>query len=99
MSTRLSRNFRLISIGWQIRKSPSSVTIWPSSRRAFAASEIVKAALKHDGNECLPLILMNGAVVSKGHYPTRDELARLTGVELGQAQTGVKLPVINSRCC
>jgi len=41
-------------------------------------------------------------VVSKGSYPTRDELARLTGVEPeqpGQAQTGAKLPVINTRCC
>ncbi|MDR3719839.1 MAG: arsenite efflux transporter metallochaperone ArsD [Bryobacteraceae bacterium] len=70
--------------------------------QAFAASEVVKTALKQYGNECLPLILLNGVVISKGRYPTRDELARLTGVEpdhAGQAQTGTKLPVINSRCC
>ena len=67
--------------------------------QAFAASEVVKNALQHDGNECLPLILLNGAVISKGRYPTRDELARLTGVEpdqpAGAEQTGMKLPVIN----
>jgi hypothetical protein len=70
--------------------------------QAFAASEVVKTALKQYGNECLPLILLNGAVISKGCYPTRDDLARLTGVEpdhSGQAQTGTKLPVIKSRCC
>lgn len=70
--------------------------------QAFAASEIVKTALKQFGNECLPLILLNGVVVSKGCYPTREDLARLAGVELdasSEAQTGAKLPVINTRCC
>ena len=70
--------------------------------QAFAANEVVKTALAKHGNECLPLILLNGAVVSQGHYPSRDELARLTGVEPdepGKQQTGAKLPVINSRCC
>ena len=70
--------------------------------QAFAASEVVKTALKQHGNECLPLILLNGAVVSKGCYPTRDELARLTGVEPEhptEVQAGAKLPVINTRCC
>ena len=70
--------------------------------QAFAASEVVKTALKQHGNECLPLILLNGAVVSKGCYPTRDELARLTGVEPDesvQAQPGAQLPVIQTKCC
>jgi AhpD family alkylhydroperoxidase len=48
--------------------------------QAFAASEVVKTALQQYGNECLPLILLNGAVISKGCYPARDELARLCGV-------------------
>jgi hypothetical protein len=67
--------------------------------QAFANSEVVKTALQQHGNECLPLILLNGAVISKGCYPARDELARWTGVEPSQAQAGVKLPVINPRCC
>ncbi|HWR50390.1 MAG TPA: arsenite efflux transporter metallochaperone ArsD [Bryobacteraceae bacterium] len=69
---------------------------------AFAASEIVRAALQKYGNECLPLILLNGAIISKGCYPTRDELAHLTGVEpeQGSAEQAVaELPVINTRCC
>jgi hypothetical protein len=67
--------------------------------QAFAASEVVKTALKQYGNECLPLILLNGAVISKGRYPNRDELARLTGVEPGQTRSGAELPVTNTRCC
>jgi hypothetical protein len=70
--------------------------------QAFAASDVVKTALQKHGNECLPLILLNGKVISQGCYPTRDELARLTGVEPeppGEAQTGMKLPVINTKCC
>ncbi len=70
--------------------------------QAFGASEVVKTALNQHGNECLPLILLNGIVISQGRYPTRDELARLTGVEPeqpSQAQPGVKLPVIQTKCC
>ena len=70
--------------------------------QAFAASDIVKTALKQHGNECLPLILVNGAIVSKGRYPTRDELAQLTGVEPDQtvqAHPAAQLPVIQTKCC
>ena len=41
---------------------------------AFAGNVIVKQALVECGNECLPLVLRKGRVVSKGRYPTRDEL-------------------------
>jgi AhpD family alkylhydroperoxidase len=48
--------------------------------QAFAASEIVKTALTQYGNDCLPLILVNGTIVSRGTYPTRQELATLAGL-------------------
>jgi len=50
-------------------------------RQAFAANETVKAALVKYGNDCLPLILLNGAIVSRGSYPTRKELARFVGLQ------------------
>ena len=62
--------------------------------QAFVASEVVKTTLREDGNKCLPLILVDGAVVSKGCYPTREELVRLTGVEPDS-----QLPVIQPKCC
>jgi len=76
--------------------------------QAFAASAVVKTALKELGNDCLPLILLDGSIVSQGRYPTRDELAHLTDVEVGaasEAATGqssasaFKLPVIQTKCC
>lgn len=47
---------------------------------AFAANEQVKRALQAEGTECLPLILVNGVIVSKGAYPERDQLARWIGI-------------------
>jgi arsenite methyltransferase len=65
--------------------------------QAFAANEIVKAALQEHGNRCLPLILLNGAVISQGCYPSRQDLALLTGRE--PEIPAATLPVIQSRCC
>ena len=70
--------------------------------QAFAADAVVKDALRTYGNECLPLILLDGTVVSKGSYPSRQQLANIAGVEAdttNTAPTGLKLPVINSSCC
>jgi AhpD family alkylhydroperoxidase len=47
---------------------------------AFALNHAVKNALEKEGNQCLPLLLVNGEVASKGVYPTRDDLARLSGI-------------------
>lgn len=49
--------------------------------QAFASNPAVTAALREHGNDCLPLVLVNGEVASRGSYPTRFELARLAGVE------------------
>lgn len=69
--------------------------------QAFAANAVAKDALRVYGNECLPLILLDGTLVSKGSYPSRDELAKIAGVEVDHTATptGLKLPVINSGCC
>ena len=42
---------------------------------AFVANELVKKALAEKGNSCLPLILVDGRVVSQGVYLSRQELA------------------------
>ena len=42
---------------------------------AFAAAPAVQAALTERGTDCLPLILVDGRIVSQGAYPTRAELA------------------------
>jgi AhpD family alkylhydroperoxidase len=48
---------------------------------AFAANGQVKQALTADGTDCLPLVLVNGVIVSKGTYPEREQLARWARVQ------------------
>ena len=69
---------------------------------AFAANETVKAALTTDGTDCLPMILVNGEVVSKGKYPVRFTLARWAGLQ--SSQSTMELPIFESKpagngCC
>jgi AhpD family alkylhydroperoxidase len=52
--------------------------------QAFAANDVVKAALAQYGNECLPLILVNGEIASRGSYPSREQLARMAGLPGGR---------------
>ena len=75
--------------------------------QAFAANALVKTALHDHGNDCLPLILLDGSIISQGRYPSRQELARLTGVQTDKAPEAspstaspntVQLPVMN-KCC
>jgi AhpD family alkylhydroperoxidase len=48
---------------------------------AFAEDAEVKAALQAQGEGALPLIKVDGKVVSLGAYPTRDQLALWAGVD------------------
>lgn len=48
--------------------------------QAFAANSVVKSLLETEGNSCLPLILVDGQVASKGRYAAREDLARLSGL-------------------
>lgn len=47
---------------------------------AFVADPVVKDTLTKEGNECLPLILVNGRITSRGGYPSREDLAKMSGV-------------------
>lgn len=49
---------------------------------AFAASAVVKGALEAHGNECLPLIIADGAVAGRGEYLSRERLAAIAGVAI-----------------
>lgn len=42
---------------------------------AFVANNVVKAAIAGEGVDCLPLVLVDGRIVSRRTYPTRDQLA------------------------
>ena len=47
---------------------------------AFAGNSTVREALAARGNDCLPLVLVNGLIATSSIYPTRDQLAALGGV-------------------
>ena len=52
---------------------------------AFTNNAVVKQTLDHDGNGCLPLLLFDGKIVSRGVYPSRDELVSFVGLAATEA--------------
>ena len=48
---------------------------------AFVGNTAVVQAINDQGSGCLPLILVDGVIVSHGSYPDKKELAVLAGVE------------------
>jgi hypothetical protein len=65
--------------------------------QAFATNAAVNAALHEDGNDCLPLILVDGKIVSRGTYPDRSGLSRLAGLEVNAEEEPVKAE--KTSCC
>jgi hypothetical protein len=55
---------------------------------AFAANATVVKAVNDHGMSCLPLILLNGEIVSHNSYPSREELAAIVGLD--RASTTVR---------
>lgn len=54
--------------------------------QAFVSNPTVAAALKKDGNDCLPLILVDGTIASQGCYLSREKLAELAHLEFSESQ-------------
>jgi hypothetical protein len=64
---------------------------------AFVANAAVKSTIQKDGIACLPLIIVDGKIVSTGRYPSRSELSAHLGVAKDAADaTG---SVTTKRCC
>jgi len=64
--------------------------------QAFASNPTVTAALREHGNDCLPLVLVDGKVASLGTYPDRAGLSLLAGL----AEPEGELPnEAASSCC
>ena len=52
-----------------------------SNPDAFMDTTAVYEALMREGQDVLPLVLVDGEVVFKGDYPSRSELAEAVGLE------------------
>ena len=66
---------------------------------AFADNPLVKDALERNGEQTLPLVLVDGQAVLSGRYPTRDELVGWLGLARSAAgptvtSAGAKLAAI-----
>lgn len=48
-----------------------------SEPQAFVANASVAELLKSDGPECLPLVFVDGEIVSKGKYPGNEQLQEI----------------------
>lgn len=66
--------------------------------QAFVTNELVKETLQKDGNDCLPLILVDGKIVFKGGYPDRAKLAELCEVTYEAATESVETENISFEC-
>lgn len=66
---------------------------------AFAANPVVTGALRELGNDCLPLVFVNGQVASRGRYPERAELSRFVGLVSTVANEGTPKAASGSCCC
>ena len=67
---------------------------------AFAENAIVKGLLEVAGQEALPVVLVDGQLALAGRYPTRDDLARWTGLAATSAKTtGAASCCAGGSCC
>jgi len=60
---------------------------------AFTNNPDVRTLLETDGTDCLPLIAVNGQIVSQREYPSRDTLGLWTGSFVHSE------PASQSNCC
>jgi hypothetical protein len=61
---------------------------------AFAENELVRSALEKKGEAALPLMIVNGKIALTGHYPEKDELAKLLRLKSAKVVSSSK-----SSCC
>lgn len=67
---------------------------------AFATNPMVKSLLETDGMACLPLVLVDGRVLAKGDYPSREAIG--AGLAIGDSSDrapGVQQERAASKSC
>ncbi len=48
---------------------------------AFVSNESVRQALEEDGNDVLPLVMIDGRLMCRGFYPERSQLRSMLGLK------------------
>ena len=74
-------------VGWREASGLLVERIDPDRQPAEAARfQGVTDALAKEGSRCLPLILVDGVIVSSGVHPTHTQLARVVGQHRSQTE-------------
>jgi len=60
----------------------------------FVENKVVHELLTASGTDCLPIVIVEGRVVSQREYPSRDQLAGWLGIVASRG-----LPVVGDACC
>lgn len=68
---------------------------------AFAANETIREVLAAEGVDSLPLIVVDGKIVSRATYPLREQLAAFANGTGGEPTAENALPVVGQSggCC
>ena len=88
-------------VDW-VRQNGGSVERFNLSQQpmAFADNAIVKGLLERAGQAVLPVTLVDGELTLAGRYPTRDDLARWSGLEIKATQVAASSSCCSGgRCC
>jgi len=64
--------------------------------QAFIQNTEIHSLLSTKGTDVLPVVMVDGQVVSRGIYPSREMLDMWTG---GVAAKSVSLPIADQGCC
>lgn len=69
-----------------------------SDPKAFMQYEQVSDALYRQGEEALPITVINGKIVKSGSYPSNEEFAGLLGLSVDVLKPAVKVKVNRCGC-
>ena len=64
---------------------------------AFVGDQLVKAEIHESGEACLPLVVLGNEVLSRGDYPSREQLGSWVGLAVEQAAD--EGAVTTAGCC
>lgn len=65
----------------------------------FVKNEAVKNTLQSDGNDCLPIVMIENDLVYKGIYPTREQLAKACEINWKDEFAKEETPKIEAEVC
>ena len=66
---------------------------------AFVENADVRDAIDSDGMECLPLVMADNKIISKGVYLSKQQLAEKAGIEISEALSEQLEPAPEPSCC